>query len=576
MSYQAFYRTYRPQKFSEVVGQKAAIKTLENALRENKIGHAYLFCGPRGTGKTTMARLFAKALNCEEGLGHECDHCPNCEAIRNGSHPDVFEIDAASNSGVENVRNLIDQVRYQPILGKYKIYIIDEVHNMTSGAFNALLKTLEEPPSNVVFILATTEPQKVLPTILSRVQRFDFTKVSDLDIISKMNEILSEEKVEHDDESLRLIARLADGGVRDALSILEQVVSYSGNSITVDDVDTLFGLLNVEEKLALVKKLGNRDLPEVLTQTKELYARGIDIVRLHDDLIKIYKDLLVFGLTKEDSLLTVLEPEEALKTLIKPSIIRQSLQILTDTRREYRRVNNAFDHFELAMIQVCSLSDNPTKTVEPAPAVQQRVEKPVERTVTKPIEQQPEVISEPIYEEEVVNKPVEQVKPTTKPVVRVTGDSFNTGPGLDMRDEDVVQIMVQGSKTEKQNLLNKWAKLSDQAVIAGYELFGVMLNSATPRIIGANVLVVETMFPVQANKMNLIGNQEGLRKTLVDLFGITTYVFALSHEDYLRLVGKYKNLQQAGKLPEAQPLDFERILRKDANDKFIKEIKEGE
>lgn len=571
MSYQAFYRTYRPQKFSEVVGQKAAIKTLENALRENKIGHAYLFCGPRGTGKTTMARLFAKALNCEEGLGHECDHCPNCEAIRKGSHPDVFEIDAASNSGVENVRNLIDQVRYQPILGKYKIYIIDEVHNMTSGAFNALLKTLEEPPDNVVFILATTEPQKVLPTILSRVQRFDFTKVSDLDIISKMKEILDSEKVGYDEESLRLIARLADGGVRDALSILEQVVSYSGESITVDDVDTLFGLLNVEEKLSLVKKLGNHDLPEVLTQTKELYARGIDIVRLHDDLIKIYKDLLVFGLTKEDSLLTVLESEEALKTLIKPSVIRESLQILTDTRREYRRVNNAFDHFELAMIRVCSLEENPVKAEVTDPVVQQRVEQPVERLITKTVEQAYEVKTDPVKEE--TTELVEEAIPISKPVVKIIGESFNTGPGLDMNDEDIIQIMVQGSKADKQNLLNKWPKLSDQAIIARYELFGVMLNSATPRIVGANVLVVETMFPVQANKMNLIGNQEGLRKTLTDLFGISPYIYALSHEDYLRLVGKYKNLQQAGKLPEVQPLDFDRILRKDANDKFIKELK---
>ena len=198
MSYQAFYRTYRPQKFSEVVGQKAVIKTLRNALSENKIAHAYLFCGPRGTGKTTMARLFAKALNCEEGIGHECDVCQNCVAVKTGSHPDVFEIDAASNSGVDSVRDLIDQVRYQPILGRYKVYIIDEVHNMSSSAFNALLKTLEEPPANVVFILATTEPQKVLPTILSRVQRFDFTKVSDEDIISKMSEILEKENVTYE------------------------------------------------------------------------------------------------------------------------------------------------------------------------------------------------------------------------------------------------------------------------------------------------------------------------------------------------------------------------------------------
>lgn len=298
MSYQAFYRTYRPQKFSEVVGQKAVIKTLRNALSENKIAHAYLFCGPRGTGKTTMARLFAKALNCEEGIGHECDVCQNCIAVKTGSHPDVFEIDAASNSGVDSVRDLIDQVRYQPILGRYKVYIIDEVHNMSSSAFNALLKTLEEPPANVVFILATTEPQKVLPTILSRVQRFDFTKVSDEDIISKMSEILEKENVTYEEGSLELIARLADGGVRDALSILDQVVSYSGDNISIEDINTLFGLLNVKDKLDFVRKIGSKDLASVINTAKDMYSRGIDIVKLHDDLIKIFKDLLVFGMTK--------------------------------------------------------------------------------------------------------------------------------------------------------------------------------------------------------------------------------------------------------------------------------------
>ena len=190
MAYLALYRKYRPQSFDEVVGQKAVIKTLTNALKNNKIAHAYLFCGPRGTGKTSLARLFAKSLNCSKGVGEECNECDNCLAVIKGNHPDVFEVDAASNSGVDNVRQLIEQVSFQPILGRYKVYIIDEVHSMSASAFNALLKTLEEPPAHVVFILATTEPNKVLPTILSRVQRYDFTKVSDEDLVYKMSEIL--------------------------------------------------------------------------------------------------------------------------------------------------------------------------------------------------------------------------------------------------------------------------------------------------------------------------------------------------------------------------------------------------
>lgn len=565
MSYQAFYRTYRPQKFSEVVGQKAVIKTLRNALSENKIAHAYLFCGPRGTGKTTMARLFAKALNCEEGIGHECDVCQNCVAVKTGSHPDVFEIDAASNSGVDSVRDLIDQVRYQPILGRYKVYIIDEVHNMSSSAFNALLKTLEEPPANVVFILATTEPQKVLPTILSRVQRFDFTKVSDEDIISKMSEILEKENVTYEEGSLELIARLADGGVRDALSILDQVVSYSGDNISIEDINTLFGLLNVKDKLDFVRKIGSKDLASVINTAKDMYSRGIDIVKLHDDLIKIFKDLLVFGMTKDESLLTALKPNEALQTLIKPKDIKRSLNILIDARREYRKVTNAFDHFELTLIKLCSEEETPVIST----VVNQSQNKPLVNGITSQVENtaKPEtkiVEVKDDYVESVVKK-----KTVTNKVAEVS----TIGPMLDISDDDVIQIMIQGSKPLKQSLMESWPKLKSPEALAEYGQYAVMLNACTPRIIGANVLVVETMFDAQAAKINLIANQEGLKNILSELFGVSPTCYAITPTEYIRLVQHYKNLQQARKLPDATKLDFDKILRKGSGQKFIDELK---
>lgn len=565
MSYQAFYRTYRPQKFSEVVGQKAVIKTLRNALSENKIAHAYLFCGPRGTGKTTMARLFAKALNCEEGIGHECDVCQNCIAVKTGSHPDVFEIDAASNSGVDSVRDLIDQVRYQPILGRYKVYIIDEVHNMSSSAFNALLKTLEEPPANVVFILATTEPQKVLPTILSRVQRFDFTKVSDEDIISKMSEILEKENVTYEEGSLELIARLADGGVRDALSILDQVVSYSGDNISIEDINTLFGLLNVKDKLDFVRKIGSKGLASVINTAKDMYSRGIDIVKLHDDLIKIFKDLLVFGMTKDESLLTVLKPNEALQTLIKPKDIKRSLNILIDARREYRKVTNAFDHFELTLIKLCSEEETPVIST----VVNQSQNKPLVNGITSQVENtaKPEtkiVEVKDDYVESVVKK-----KTVTNKVAEVS----TIGPMLDISDDDVIQIMIQGSKPLKQSLMESWPKLKSPEALAEYGQYAVMLNACTPRIIGANVLVVETMFDAQAAKINLIANQEGLKNILSELFGVSPTCYAITPTEYIRLVQHYKNLQQARKLPDATKLDFDKILRKGSGQKFIDELK---
>ena len=225
MAYKALYRTYRPSTFDEVAGQEHIVRTLKNALATDKLAHAYLFAGPRGTGKTTMAKLLAKALNCDQGIGCQCNECKNCKAIIEGSHPDVLELDAASNNGVNEIRELIDKVKYGTILGRYKVYIIDEVHMLSDAAFNALLKTLEEPPEHVIFILATTDPLEILPTILSRCQRYDFSKVSDYDVKNRIRAVLEAENIPFNEEAVNLIVSLADGGMRDALSILDQVLA---------------------------------------------------------------------------------------------------------------------------------------------------------------------------------------------------------------------------------------------------------------------------------------------------------------------------------------------------------------
>lgn len=418
MSYKALYRTYRPSTFEEVAGQKVIVQTLQNALNQNKIAHAYLFAGPRGTGKTTMAKLFAKALNCEKGIGHQCNECSNCLAVNDGSHQDIIEIDAASNNGVDDIRALVDNVNYAPIKGRYKVYIIDEVHMMSANAFNALLKTLEEPPSHVVFILATTEPHKIIPTILSRCQRYNFSKVSDKDIKQRMIEILKIENISYEESAIDLIISLADGGVRDALSMLDQVLAYANQTLNEEDVLDLFALLNKTDKLDLLYAIKDHNVKLLMNKISHFLDKGIDVRRLSADLLGLLKDLLIFYKTKDESLMLFLTKREAkhLSANLSLSRLNELINSLLKALNDFRFVTDLRSLFELTLLQMASSGDdfastkieqpvNPTSLetsskIEPISSVEQKIQENIKPTIVKKVELEKEEELPPFLQEQ--------------------------------------------------------------------------------------------------------------------------------------------------------------------------------
>lgn len=577
MSYQVLYRTYRPSRFDEVVGQEYIVKILKNTIKNKKIAHAYLFAGPRGTGKTTIAKLFAKAINCEDFNEEACDNCSSCLAFKENNHPDIIELDAASNNSVDDIREIIEQVPYSPIVGKYKVYIIDEVHMLSSSAFNALLKTLEEPPAHVVFILATTDPQKIIPTVLSRCQRYNFSKISNLNMEKKMVEILNKEHLQYEDKALDEVAMLAEGGMRDALSILEQVLSYNNDGIFLEDVQRIFGLSTKEEKVELLIKIHN-DLTGSINLLRQMYDSGIDPKRLCIDLLEIIKESLIYSDDQNETLLNKLSKFDCMNILDVVSVndLLSDITYLEEALNKARSNQSFLTYLELAEVK---MGGNSSKhAIKTKPAITQTVtrtvvEEPKVEVVAEEVKEEPQVVvEEPVVEqmitEDIPNRlesggsnlglesdaPIETSEApniTPEPIMETLVQDFTGGTSVEEEHEVVNEQHIDIEYLAALLLTaNKNEKVSDSIIYNRLEMYKLdpdkrkfyeLLRNTDLFASGKDVIIV-TGPKLYIDNINATENRNELYRFFMEEFGLDKVIYGVEDNKRGELISIYKNL----------------------------------
>ena len=494
MSYTALYRKFRPDNFDDVKGQDHIVTTLTNQIKANRIGHAYLFCGTRGTGKTTVAKILAKAVNCEHPVnGSPCNECAMCKAIQAGTAMNVIEIDAASNNGVDNIREIREEVAYRPTEGKYKVYIIDEVHMLSTGAFNALLKTLEEPPSYVIFILATTEAHKIPITILSRCQRYDFHRISIDTIAARLSELLTAEGVEAEEKAVRYVAKKGDGSMRDALSLLDQCISfYLGQVLTYDKVLDVLGAVDTEVFSRLLRKVLSGDVTGSIHVLEDLITGGRELGQFVSDFTWYMRNLLLVK-TSENPEEAIDVSSENLKLLKEESemtdveTLMRYIRIFSDLSNQIRFASQKRVLVEIALIKLCR------------PAMETNLDSVLDRLR--------------VLEKQMEERPVQQV------IVRESEDGGDGEPGA----------AVTGAATAQQQKPQKAAPEDLQKIVAGWRaivgqttgLFKQSLQRAVPKYngeTGDSILYVEFQ---DFLGMNYVDNPEA-KKELQDIIAART------------------------------------------------------
>ncbi len=534
MSPQVFYRKWRPQTLAEVVGQEPTTKTLINALRHGRISHAYLFCGPRGTGKTSTARILAKAVNClTSGKDEPCNTCALCQAITEARSLDVIEIDAASNRGIDDIRSLREKVNYAPNQTRYKVYIIDEVHMLTNEASNALLKTLEEPPPHVIFILATTEVHKILPTILSRCQRFDFRRLSLTDVVNKLASICQTEGIRIEPEALRLIAKSATGSLRDAENILEQLTTYYGTEISLPQVQAILGITGDWRARELVKHIVNNDISAGIATINSVNSDGLDLRQFNRELVEYLRALLLIRTGTNESIDLTAEDLAELKALAS----RTSLEQILRATKLFGQLELGLDSYstlplELALVD-CALSTGEAKEV-PVNQAEAEFVPPAKKPVPSPPKQaaaKAEPASSP--PKPVVAKP-EPTPSTSKPAAATPEPAIVSPPATPVTAAAPTSPLQGGSEIERLRL--NWKQVIEQAPPDTRRTPALaILRSAgvKPVTIENDIVSLAFKYPAHKEQIEKIENQRVTEKIISNFLGRPCRVRCILEDNHL-------------------------------------------
>ena len=482
MAYQALYRVWRSQRFDDLVGQEAITKTLKNAIQQQKTSHAYLFTGPRGTGKTSAAKIFAKAINCPNSVdGEPCNECEMCRSITDGRQEDVIEIDAASNNGVEEIRFIRDRANYAPTTAKYKVYIIDEVHMLSTGAFNALLKTLEEPKEHVIFVLATTEPHKIPATIISRTQRFDFKRIDVQAIIGRMAYILEQSNQPYEEQALSVIARAAEGGMRDALSILDQAISFSNERITLEDALAVTGSLTTEMMDSFIGACLQQNVSGALEVLENILAEGKEARRLTEDLLLYCRDLLIYQQAPkllENRAAYLTETFKQLADATASERLYSMIKILSETQNEIRFTNHANVYLEVATVKLATpQTSSETAPVTPINSGVSSVVQSVDQSELLALKNQLQQLQSELQQLKT-NPTVE--KEERKAAPKKTASSYR------VPTERVYQVLSEATKDHLVNVKNVWEDL----LMALPVTQRAMLKASEPMAAGPGLMLI--------------------------------------------------------------------------------------